>query len=354
MLFSKHITKTAKTKKAYCSELKSDLRSKSETMTKTLLLASAISFAPLVHAEETAIDLLNRMNQALHQLNYNGTLAYLRGNSLSTLQIDHKVVNGVVAEKVVRLNESGREVSREEAGFSLTSIPRIHPEMEKVYSFDIGRQNRVANIPCTIITVRPKDRERYLQKYCIDKQTGMLLDFMLVGKSHKPVEQFMFTTIEISMPEAMVAKSDCQTANLNCSTLATNADSANAILNQAIAPLIENQITQPRLRKIPDTTLNDGWMITVPPGYDIRQAPHMKNEKEGGEVHHYIVSDGLSTISVFVSSSSDLNISDAIKVNSGALNVVSQAKGDHRITVVGEAPETTLKNLVKNLRKGNP
>ncbi|KAG1694674.1 Sigma factor AlgU regulatory protein MucB [Nymphon striatum] len=156
-----------------------------------------------VFADNAAVDLLNKMNKALHELNYKGTLAYLQGNTLSTLHIDHSVVNGVEGERVVRLNEAGSEVSRELKGFSLSSIPQIRPEMEKVYSFDMGRENRVANIPCRIITARPKDRERYLQKYCIDTVSGMLLDYMLVGKSHKPVEQFMFTTIEIRVPESV-------------------------------------------------------------------------------------------------------------------------------------------------------
>ncbi len=42
---------------------------------------------------------------------------------------------------------------------------------------------------------------------------------------------------------------------------------------------------------------------------------------------------------------------NAVEINSGALNVVTQQKGGHRITAVGEVPEITLKNLVKNLRQ---
>ncbi len=36
--------------------------------------------------------------------------------------------------------------------------------------------------------------------------SGMLLDYRLVGKTHKPVEQFMFTNIEIRMPETGASK----------------------------------------------------------------------------------------------------------------------------------------------------
>ena len=77
-------------------------------------------------------------------------------------------------------------------------MPTIRPEMEKVYSFDMGRENRSREYSVSeLLQLALKDRERYLQKYCIDAATGMLLDYILVGKSHKPVEQFMFTSIEI-------------------------------------------------------------------------------------------------------------------------------------------------------------
>lgn len=307
-----------------------------------ILLASSVAVA-----DDEAVELLNRMNHALHQLNYKGDLAYLRGDSLSTLQIEHSVVNGVESERVVRLNEGGSEVSRELKGFSLASIPRIRPKMEEVYSFDMGRENRIANIPCRIITARPKDRERYLQKYCIDSVTGMLLDYMLVGKSHKPVEQFMFTTIDIKVPEEV-------------SLGATNANKTTAILGQGSTPLTEAKTTvvvpqksEELFRQITSTTLEDGWVMdALPAGYEISQAPHMKDTDNGaGVTKHYIVSDGLSSLSVFVAPLTEQISAKAVKINSGALNMVTQKKGSYMITVVGEVPEVTLKNIVKNLRK---
>ena len=213
------------------------------------------------------------MNQALHQLNYTGTLVLIQGNNVSSLQIDHAVVNGVQSERVVRLNEAGSEVSRELKGFSLALVPRISPEMEKVYSFDMGRENRVANIPCRIITARPKDRERYLQKYCIDTVTGMLLDYMLVGKSHKPVEQFMFTTIEIRIPETVVEEhsvSLCGNNKSNCNASSVaNADSTatTAILDQSVTAVIPVQNSAPMqlqseamFRQISNAALEDDWV----------------------------------------------------------------------------------------------
>ncbi len=305
-------------------------------------LLPLISFVPIAQADDSAVELLNRMNKALHQLNYKGNLAYLKGNSLSTLHVDHSVVNGVESERVVRLNEGGNEISRELKGFSLSSIPQIRPEMESVYSFDMGRENRVANIPCRIITARPKDRERYLQKYCIDSRTGMLLDYMLVGKSHKPVEQFMFTTIDIRVPEKMAI----QTANIANETM-THLGKAKTTI------LIPQAQAKAGVRHISNAVLDDGWVIeALPAGFEVSQAPSMKEAKSANSViKHYIVSDGLSSLSVFVSPITDRTPENAVTINSGALNVLTKKKDNHMITVVGEVPELTLKNIVKNLHK---
>lgn len=331
-------------------------------------LISSAFITSSVYADEKAIDLLNRMNHAVHKLNYSGTLAYLKGSTLSSLHINHTVINGVESERVVRLNEEGNEISRELQDFSFASIQIIRPEMEKVYSFDMGRENRIANIPCRIITARPKDRERYLQKYCIDTTTGMLLDYILVGKSHKPVEQFMFTSINIRVPESAPAGKLSFAAPKACSstTCSDNLDVidgvvATAIVDQAVKANDETTIVAPRAvklsRQMSTTDLDDGWVMeALPVGFEISQAPSMKAVQNGqesavGETKHYIISDGLSSLSVFVSPFTDEADIGAVKINSGALNVVSQRKGDAIITVVGEVPENTLRNIFDNLRK---
>ncbi len=310
-----------------------------------LLFFPLISVSGISHADESAIKLLNKMNQALHELSYNGTLVLIQGNNVSTLMVEHSVVNGVQSERVVRLNESGSEVSREVKGFSLSKIPRIRPEMEKVYSFDMGRENRVANIPCRIITARPKDRERYLQKYCVDMVSGMLLDYRLVGKSHKPVEQFMFTNIEIRVPESGVS---------NVAAV-KSPDPLIPIDEAADASSSEVEIL---LRQLSNASLEDGWVIeALPAGFEIRQAPHMKEDSPNGETisKHYVISDGLISMSLFLTPISENTVPlNAIQVNSGALNMVTQNRGSHRITAVGEVPELTLKNVVKNLKKEQP
>ncbi|HIO96335.1 MAG TPA: hypothetical protein EYG71_00225 [Leucothrix sp.] len=329
-----------------------------------LVLLPLLFASPIVVADDAAIALINRMNRALHELNYKGSLVYLRGDSLSTLHIEHNVVNGVESERVVQLNESGNDVSRELTGFSLSSIPQIVPEMNRVYSFDMGRINRIANRKCRIITARPKDRNRYLQKYCIDDVTGMLLDYMLVGKSHKPVEQLMFTTIEISQPDSDTVEEQVNQADtVPMVTKAVLDNTMTSVVNASNAAMAKKTLIEPiatshdsgQFKQISNIDLDDGWVMQeLPAGFVIRSAPSTHEAQETEKAtKHYIVSDGLSSLSVFVSPLTDGVVNTAVKINSGALNVVSQEKDGHLVTVVGEVPETTLKKIVKSLQKNN-
>ena len=338
-----------------------------------IVLTPLLLLSPVVQADEAAIELINRMNRALRELDYTGSLVYVRGDSLSTLQIEHKVINGVESERVVRLTDSGGEVSRELTGFSLSSIPQIVPEMNRVYSFDMGRTNRIANIPCRIITARPKDRNRYLQKFCIDDVTGMLLDYMLVGKSHKPVEQLMFTTINIGVVQSEISEEEkvhgaeaigTVSANATKSVLpakltqpslaetkSTQAGAMTVNIQPPVQPSRQEKVFQAKT----NINLDDGWVMeTLPAGYQIKTAPEINSPDSANgnaKTKHYIVSDGLSSFSVFVSPLTTETNNSAVKINSGALNVVSQEKEGHLVTVVGEVPETTLKNIVKSLQK---
>lgn len=298
-----------------------------------LLVVSSLNVTSSVIADEAAISLLNRMNHALHKLSYKGTLSHLKGNSLSSLRINHTVVNGVEKETVVRLNEAGGKISRELKGFSLASIPRINTEMKANYSFDLGRTNRVANISCVVITARPKDRERYLKKYCINVKTAMLLDYVVIGRTHKPLERFMFSTIEVSSPrKSPQLEFNAGLLEGRTSLVATN-----------------TPIRKVGSNKRPFRNLGDGWIVgSLPKGYGIRRAPKAQTNKN---TRHYIVSDGLSSLSVFISPYTNKELAKNVIINSGALNVLSQRKNNFMVTVVGEVPENTLRNIMNNIRR---
>ena len=111
------------------------------------------------------------------------------------------------------------------------------------------------------------------------------------------------------------------------------------------------------LKQVSNASLEDGWVAnSLPAGFVIRQAPHLKEvlpDKQGEQTtKHYVITDGLISMSLFFTPISAGGApQSSIQIKSGALNMISQDKNGHRITAVGEVPELTLKNLVKNLKK---
>ncbi|MFN3785717.1 MAG: sigma-E factor regulatory protein RseB domain-containing protein, partial [Thiothrix sp.] len=140
-----------------------------------------------VWADEAAA-LLTKMRQAVHTLNYSGTLVYSQGNNLTHYQISHRLENGAEKQSVVQLMPAAAATGGAGAeSFSLQKFQQMQPT-EEAYRLDLGGQEVVANRSCQIVVARPRDRMRYLQRYCIEPDSGMLMKYSLMDGAHQSVE----------------------------------------------------------------------------------------------------------------------------------------------------------------------
>jgi negative regulator of sigma E activity len=284
-----------------------------------LVICSSQAFAG-----ETGISLLVKMNDALHRMNYSGTLVHIKGNNVNTLHVSQELQNGVATETVRSLNGGDQAVSSQTQTFSLASVPRSVESMKVVYSLDVGAMKKVAMRSCQVLIARPKDKMRYLQKYCLDKQTGLPLDYALIDNNHKTIERFTFTNVTITVPSAKAEK------------------------NIALAGATE-----------PPQTLIEGhhhnvgdWTISkLPKGFSFGRLPLSQEAevKKGADTEHFMLTDGLSSVSIFISPITTAQPKVNSAMNSGALNVLTSQKNNHRITLVGEIPRATMQNIFANL-----
>lgn len=276
-----------------------------------------------VFAGEKGINLLVKMNDALHRLNYSGTIVHIKGNNVNTLHVSQELQNGVATETVRSLNGGDQAVSSQTQAFSLASVPRSVESMKLVYSLDVGAMKKVAMRDCQVLIARPKDKMRYLQKYCLDKQTGLPLDYSLIDNNRKTIERFTFTDVNITLPSA---------------------DSEKQIVSAGATE--------------PPQTLIEGhhhvgkWTISqLPKGFSFGKVPLSQESevKKGADTEHFMLTDGLSSVSVFISpiTTAQPKVNSAIK--SGALNVLTSQKNNHRITLVGEVPRDTMQKIFANL-----
>ena len=341
-------------------------------MHKSLLSFVLISLTTSSVYANDAVILLNQMNDALHTLEYQGKLIYLKNGEVSNLSIRHTMENGAEKEVIASLDESGDEYIRESNAFSLSGLPKITPQMQDVYSFDLGGMGKVAGRPCRIVLARPKDRKRYLQKYCIDLDRSVLLKYSLINQHHEPVERFMFTDFQILSTRKIVAEtresepsdvlsfsnakrsSATKMQEMSNSLMPNPALSAERTEKDGVISQIENNdmessiaLNASKINSSPDQ-YSDWFFDSLPAGFNIVSADKEKNPESEDE--QIIISDGLSSVSVFISS--DKNIAKQYKpIQSGALNILTKVYQGHAVTLVGEVPEATLHDIFKGIKK---
>src|SRR5512139_3763104 len=183
----------------------------------SVTLASLLISLPLFAAGNEALQQLERMSQAAHTLNYEGTFVYLHGNHVQSVRIVHGVDAKGEHERLVTLSGKTREVIRDndevkcffpdDRAMQMAKegrnppLPMIKtPNVERIrnlYKLDLKGHERVAGREANHVAVIPRDNFRYGRGYWNDQQTGLLLRADLVDEHGKVVEQILFTSLDI-------------------------------------------------------------------------------------------------------------------------------------------------------------
>lgn len=292
-----------------------------------------------------ALQLLDRMQSAVYDLDYTGQLVYSRGDELSTYRISHQA--GQEQDSVVRLNQGEGDKGQQVESFSLSKFGNPQAD-NKAYSFDLGGAARVAEHDCQVVVVRPKDKMRYLQRYCIDPKTGMLLKYSLMDREQKVLEQLMFTQLSIVDAKADIATSE----SLNIASAAVQpmpiAAVDTAMAKVAVAK--PSAAVPEQATAIDSSNLNLGnWKFeSLPAGFKV-----VKVIPQAGspDAHQIVLSDGMAAVSVFIAptSAAQKNM-DQLSYANGATHILGLELAGHTLTFVGEVPETTLQAIQKGLR----
>lgn len=293
-------------------------------MKRAVMCAILWGISPLSYAND-AMQLLNNMSAAVHELEYQGDLIYSQGEGFTVLRVQHAVDKEGEHEKVTNIDgDTSHEILHNVDNFSISSFPQVTPEMQKVYSFDVGGLIEVAGRKCTEIVARPKDRMRYLHRYCVDKETNMLLNYSLVNSQHKTVEKMMFTRIEF------------------------NKQNFKKFTNNKVAKT-KNEITPFNLIKHKENTTN--WHFTeLPKGFHVDSILRKAEPDSDSPLEQIILTDKVTSISVFIEPKSEHCINKKGFDYNGAVNGLTVEKEGHSITVIGEVPRSTLIKIADNLR----
>ena len=318
----------------------------------TLFLLTVFSAAAQA-AEHDAADWLERMIRSSHQLNYSGTFVYQQNGSLQSMKIIHAVNEDGERERLVSLTGPTREVIRnrervtcflpedssivvEHAGspppFPMQLPSDLEP-LRKYYDIHLEGEDRIAGLTARKVVIAPRDSYRYGQTFWVAKDSGLLLRAEVINEKGEIVEQVMFTSLEMhdDIPDSQLepqVSGKAKVLHLN---------------------------GQPLQAKDVDVRQHESWSVSaLPPGFSQQlQRNHFLPDKKY-PVEHHVYSDGLASVSVFIERHSKDD--DAFVGGSamGGVNAYGRIMGDHSVTVVGEVPPVTVKQIAESLQQVNP
>jgi len=297
-------------------------------------------FAASARAEE-ANQWLARVAKAARELSYVGTVVYQRGTRVESSRLVHLYDGGKETEKLVSLDGPAREVIRNmgevrtyfpdaqvvrvEPRTFRNAFPSVSSEQQKslaqFYDFRALERERVGGHIADVVAFEPRDGLRYGHRFWSDVDTGLLLKARMVNDRGEVVEQFAFTDVQV-----------------------------NAKIEQAmVEPSWPKVPPEWRVKQLSagDVEVHEtGWGATrVPAGFGKIMEGYRKLQGRKNPVAHIVFSDGLVAISVFIEPFATASVPLGMRPGEGGLNVYSVKQDDNVVTVMGEVPPATVRQI---------
>lgn len=301
-------------------------------------------------ASPSALQLLVGASQAVRHESYRGVLVYLRDGKLDTLKVVHRFHDHSEQERLLSLTGAPREVIRD--GNKVTSILPEHKlvlisqhppksllgavtqfspkQLSAHYRVINDGMERFAGRSTRVVTISPKDKYRYGYRMLIDQQKQLPLKLELV-QDDKVLEQMMFT--EVSFPKSISAKDFI--ANYDVSGF-------RVVRHEAIHMKSGKQA-------VPES---DWKAENLPAGFRLAQ-DGVRQVTKDKFVRQMLFTDGVATVSAFIAPA---GLRTPLKgaTRMGAVNAYGAIVDNTQITVVGEVPAITARQIARNLIHNKP
>ena len=304
-------------------------------------------------APENARQWLERMLDSAKTLNYEGTFIYVQGPHVEAMRVIHGGGEPVgERQRLVSLSGPPREIvvannnviclmPKQQASFAgrdyrrspfPLSLPRELGRLESHYELQMLGEDRVAGLDAQVIAIKPRDAWRFGYRLWLDRRNGMALRSALLDERGQPVEQLMFTDLQI--------KPRIDDAAFATPTLVPEvaAPGAGANASDARVPAGE-PVTQ------------SAWRVEqLPEGF--AEVSHNRFTEASGRhpTEHIVFADGLATISVFLER---LEGEPPLLQGSsqlGSMNAFGTVVNGHQVLVVGEAPAATVQRIATSIQ----
>ena len=313
---------------------------------KAITFLLLLSFSGMVAAGDSsqAREWLERMTAAMSQMSYQGTFVYVRDGTVETMRITHLTDETGVRERLYSINGPHREVIRDRTGVRCVLedsasvvedqvvASSYFPELplsiidseDSGYRLKIGKEARIAGQKARRVSVSPIDKYRYGYDFWLEKNTGLLLKWVLLDSQHRAIAKLMFTDFAMG-------------AAIDLGEIEPGASADDYVQMKTLSPE-KTKVTQSSPRWQP---------AKLPPGF--RLASHSHDDGEDSVYEHMVYSDGLAAVSVYIEKQIEgSDIKQGIN-QLGTNNAFVREQDGLQITVIGEVPPITVKSIANEM-----
>lgn len=299
-------------------------------------------------AGDDARSWLERMTRALATRSYEGKFYHLSAARSESMWIIHSAADGKISERLVALDNSGREIIRNESELIcylpdhktvlvekrsdqqslLSSLPRYSEQLETLYRIDMGPATKVLGRQTQLILVQPRDQYRYGYRLWLDKATAMPLKSQLCDARGNVIEQMLFA--ELRLMERIPA------------------DRLKPGVDATGYKWVRQDMQAPRT---PTTRM--GWYVLRPPvGFKLSTTRIQQPEGANEPTRHLVYSDGLASVSVFIEPRNPKGEPTGEGLaRVGSAFVYSLSMNGHQVTAVGEVPAATVEAIATSVSR---
>ncbi len=295
-----------------------------------------------------ALAWLQDMAKAMQQQSYRGRFVFAHDGRLDSLSLLHINDDQGIRERLRSLNGEAREVLREnenltcvwpdsrkvvidrftaasERRLSPIRVPRDLQRLQNHYRFAIEGRERIADLPAIVVSITPNDDMRYGMKLWIAEDNKLMLQSMLLDEMGQKLEQVMFVELDL-----------LQSGDAALLTVLPRIDSSYARVQSHTGDNTAAVIADPRWR-----------LGELPEGFRLEAAYRKQRVDAEGFVQQMVLSDGMSSVSVFIEPVVDGALEGAASM--GAVHAFGLRRGDVGITAIGEAPAETIRRIAESV-----
>ncbi len=304
-----------------------------------LLGAASAHAADQFLPQAVAANWLQRMADAARQVSYEGVFVAQLGDAMHTLYVANRPVGPQNENRMLAMDGLQREVrcldgkamtlegngsqAKMERRLNGRHFPDLLPAnatpLANWYGVKIKDSGRVAGLDCDNVELVPKDSFRWGYVLCAEKNTALPLKAVMVNAAGQPLMQYAFAEIKLGISPRAAAKP---------------------------TPLPDMPNMPDEAKPVVDERVE---INNLPPGFSRVAAVKRHLPHKTGEVEHWVFSDGLTYISLFLEPAT--KPVEAVKGQSkkGMINLMTRQVGPMQATILGDAPWPAIEAIGMNL-----